>query len=132
MSGRCGFNSQPSQTKDFKLVVEAPLSNAYFTKRVVHRRNLLTRCQNNVTGRHNIRLCLQSDISVRQHYKVVIQSVTSRHHPDGMFIPLQKKCYCFLISKSDVQELWRGVEICPSINKLQLWLYVYNRPISLG
>ena len=27
MSGRPGFDSRPSQNKDFKLVVEAPLSN---------------------------------------------------------------------------------------------------------
>ena len=40
-------------------------------------------CQNNVTRRDIIRLCMWCDISVRQYYKVVIiPSVTSRHLPD--------------------------------------------------
>ena len=41
------------------------------------------RFQTNVTGQDIIWMCHQCDISVRQHYKVVIiPSVTSRHHPD--------------------------------------------------
>ena len=32
MSGRPGFDSRSSQTKDFKLVVEDPLSNALHIK----------------------------------------------------------------------------------------------------
>ena len=42
-------DSRPSQTKDFKLIFEAPLSNARYI-------NWLTRCQNNVTGQDIIRL----------------------------------------------------------------------------
>ena len=72
--------SQPSQTKDFKLVVETPLSNTGHingssTPKLVD--------QNNVTGWDIIWLCLQCDISVREHYKVIIiPSVTSRQCPD--------------------------------------------------
>ena len=62
--------------------IEACLSNAWHIKGSSMQK-LVDCCQNNATGRDIIRLCMWCDISVRQHYKVVIiPSVTSRHHPD--------------------------------------------------
>ena len=53
------------ETKDFKWVVEAPFSNARYIK-------------GSSTGKN-----LRCDITMRQHYKlVIIPSVKSRHRPD--------------------------------------------------
>ena len=80
--GGPGFDPWPSQTKDFKSVVEPPLFKIDIL-RVVRRKNWSTGCENNMIGRDIIRMCLQFDISVRQNYKVVIiPSVTSRHCPN--------------------------------------------------
>ena len=49
-----------------QLIVEVPLS------RVVQRNfNVLTRCLKHMAGQDIIRLCMQCDISLRQHSKVV-------------------------------------------------------------
>ena len=92
--GRPGFDSRQSQTKDLKFVVEAPLSNTQHKK---GKKIGLTCCQNNVTGWDIIQLWC--DISVRQHYKmVIIPSVKSKHHLDmtwnvlkGTLNPIQKR-----------------------------------------
>ena len=68
VSGKPGFDSRPSQTKDCKLV-QLKLPCQMLTKRVVQGKNGLTRCQNNVTERDIIRPCLRCGILVRQHYK---------------------------------------------------------------
>ena len=72
-------------------------------KGVVQRKNCLTRCQNNVTGQDITRLCLRRDISVRQHYKVVIiPSVTSRHRPDMIRNVLKGTLNLILNKKNDI------------------------------
>ena len=60
-------------------IVEAPL----LIERVVQHKNGLIRCHNNMTGRDVTLLFLWCDISVKQHYKVVIiPPVTRRYRPD--------------------------------------------------
>ena len=56
MSGSSEFDSRPSNTNDFKFVVEARHIKGS------------SRCQNNVAGCDIKRLCLWYDISVRQHF----------------------------------------------------------------
>ena len=91
MSGRPGLDSRPSQTKYFKLVVEAPLANVQHI-RVVRRKNGLIRCKNNVTGWDIVYDCacgviFQRDINIVQVQVLIVQvviipSVTRSHRPE--------------------------------------------------
>ena len=82
MFGRAGFDSRPSQTNDFKLVVQAPLSNARLIKGSSTQKLVdpLPESCDRAEYHTTVPGC---DISVRQHYKVVIiPFVTSRHRLD--------------------------------------------------
>ena len=91
MSGRSQVQFWLSQTKDYKLVVEAPLSNGFNAQHIQGSSmqkviDPFHDCQNNVMCPDRISnecACMQCDISVRQHYKVVIiPSIRSTHHSD--------------------------------------------------
>ena len=78
-----GGTGSPTESNQ-RFQIGSLVKRSTYKLRVVQRKNWLTCCQNNVTGRYIIQLmCLRCDISVRQHYKVVIiPSVKSRHRPD--------------------------------------------------
>ena len=80
--GGPGFDSWPSRSHNFKLVVETILLKGRH-KKYNSTQKLVDLCQNNVNWLDIRRMCLRCVISVRQHNKVVtIPSVTSKDRTD--------------------------------------------------